>query len=112
MRDQLFATQMTQRVLQLHQLDKQIMLRIKSRWRDRRLEVEAQPLLDSESLQLRAALCQIHEQHQVENQWRRQDRVATQEVHFDLHRIAQPPEDINVVPTFFVIATRRIVIDL
>ncbi len=41
MRDQLFAFQVPQRVLQLHQLDEQIVLRIQARCRHRRFEVEA-----------------------------------------------------------------------
>ena len=58
-----------------------------------------------------AALRQIEEQHQIEHDRRRQNRVAAQEIDLDLHRIAQPSEDIDVVPTFFVIAARRVIVD-
>ena len=40
MRDHLFAAKVAERVLQLHQLDEQIVLRIQARRRLRRLEVE------------------------------------------------------------------------
>src|SRR5206468_9455756 len=76
MRDQLFTLQVTQRVLQLHQLNEQIMLRVEPRRMHRRLEEEAQPLLDADPAQLTRALRQVHEQHQIEHDWRRQDRIA------------------------------------
>src|SRR6185295_3143663 len=47
MRDQLLALQIPQRVLQLHQLDEQIMLRVETRRVDRALEIERQPFLDA-----------------------------------------------------------------
>ena len=53
----------------------------------------------------------IDQQHQVEHNRRRQNRVAAQEVDFDLHRIAQPSEDIDVVPTLFVITAWRIIVN-
>src|SRR6185436_8307011 len=102
---------MAQRVLQLHQLNKQIMLGIKSGSAHGRLKVEAQPLLDSQSAQLLAALRQVEKQHQIKHQGRGQNRVAAQEINLDLHGIAQPSEDIDVVPALFVIATRRVIID-
>ena len=57
------------------------------------------------------ALRQIHEQHQVQHQRRRQNRIAAQEIDLDLHRVAQPPEDVDVVPAFFGVAARRIILD-
>src|SRR5215468_5228803 len=111
MRDERLTPQVTQRVLQLHQLNEQIVLRIQPRSRHGRLQVEAQPLLYAQPPQLVTALCQIEEQHQVKDDWRRQDRIAAQKIHLDLHGIAQPPEDVDVVPALFVIAARRIVVD-
>src|ERR1700675_4247471 len=111
MRNQLFALQVPQRVLQLDELDEQIMLRIQARRRHRRLEVEAQPFLNPEAAQLRSALREVEEEHQVEHDRRRENRVAAQEVHLDLHRISEPSEDIDVVPTFFVITTRRVIVN-
>src|SRR5208282_1139964 len=103
--------QMPQSVLHLHQLDEQIVFRIQS-WRGHgRLEVEAEPFLNSQAAQFRRALREVHEEHQVEHDGRGQNRVAAQEVHLDLHGIAEPSEDINVVPTFFVIATGRVIVD-
>jgi len=45
--DQVLASQPAQRILQLHQLDEQIVLGIELRRAHRRLEIEAQPLLDA-----------------------------------------------------------------
>lgn len=47
MGDQIFATEISQSVLQLHQLDKDIMLGIKAGRGLRRLEIEGQPFLDT-----------------------------------------------------------------
>src|SRR5689334_8149505 len=105
------APQMPQGVLELHRLDKQIVLRIESRNGHGRFEIEAQPLLNAQAFQLFAALGQIKEEHQVKHDWSSQDRVTAQEIYFDLHRITQPAENINVVPALFVVATRRVVID-
>src|SRR5258708_3077834 len=111
MRNQLFALQVPQRVLQLYELDEQIVLWIQSRRRHRRLEVEAQPFLNPETAQLWRALREIEEEHEVEYDRRRQNRVAAEEVHLDLHRIAEPSEDIDVVPTLLIIAARRVIVD-
>src|SRR5215469_10360694 len=59
--DQLLTLQVAQSVLQLHQLDEQIVLGIESRRSHRRLQIEAQPLLDAESLEFPAALGQVKE---------------------------------------------------
>src|ERR1022692_3917828 len=101
-RDHLFALEMAQRVLQLHGLDEQVMLGIQSGRRHRRFEVEAQPLLDADTAQLRRTLCQVEEEHQIEHDGRSQDGIAAQEIDLDLHRIAEPSEDIDAVPTLFV----------
>ena len=84
------------------------MLGIEPRRGHRRFEVEAQPLLDA----LHAgALGEVEKQHQVEYERRGEDRIAAQEIDLDLHRIAEPAEDIDVVPAFFLVSARRIVID-
>jgi len=57
------------------------------------------------------ALRQVGEQDEVECERRREDRVATEEVDLDLHRIPEPAEDVDVVPTFFVVSARRVVVD-
>src|SRR6266436_2817235 len=67
MRNQLFALQVPEGVLQLHQLDEQIVFGVESRCRHWRLEVEAQPLLNANTVQLRGAFCQIEEQNKVED---------------------------------------------
>ena len=37
--------------------------------------------------------------------------VAAQEIDLDLHGVAEPSEDVDVVPTLFVISARRVVVD-
>src|SRR5665213_497534 len=75
-RDQILAHDVAQRVLQLHRLDKQIVLRINARRGIRRLEVEAEPLLNAEPAQAWRACSEIHEEAEIEGQRSRQDRVA------------------------------------
>src|SRR6185437_5780442 len=108
---QFLALQVAQRVLQLHRLNEQVVLRVESRHRHRRLEVETQPLLNSDTPQLRRTLCQIEEQDQVEHDRRCQNRVTAEEIDFNLHGVAEPAEDVDVVPTLFVITARRVVVN-
>src|SRR5690242_10264416 len=75
------------------------------------LEVEAQPFLDAESLQFRSALRQVEEQHKVEHDGCGQNRVAAQEIDLYLHRIPKPAEDVDIIPTFFVITARRVIVN-
>src|SRR2546430_4361659 len=99
---------MTQRVLQLHQLDKNVVFRIKTGSGHRRLKIKRQPFLHA----LHAgALGQIQKQGQIQNYRRRQNRITAKKVDLDLHRITQPPENIDIVPALFVVTTRRVVID-
>ena len=81
---------------------------IQARRRLRALEVEGEPLLDAAHA---GPLRQVEEQRQVEHQRRGQDRVAAEEIDLDLHRVAQPPEDVDVVPAFLVVAAGRVVVD-
>src|SRR5437762_12015549 len=92
-------------------MNEQVMLGIELRRRHWRFEVKAQPLLNAEPSQVGAALREVEEQYEIEHNGRRQDGIAAEEVNLDLHRIAEPAEDIDVVPTFFVVAARRIVIN-
>src|SRR4029453_17646016 len=89
-------------------LNEKVVLRIQP-WRvHRALEVEGQPLLDAgHSCTLR----QIEKQGGIQHDRGREDAVAAQEVHLQLHRISKPTEDVNVVPPLFVFAARRVVID-
>ena len=108
MGDLVFAHQPAQRVLQLGLLDEQVVLGVEAGRVLRALEVERQPFLHA--LQPRP-LGQVHEQRQVEHQRRRQDRVPAEEVDLQLHRVVQPPEDVDVVPPLLVVAPRRIIVD-
>ena len=72
------------------------------------LEEEAQEALSA------VASCtvgEVHEQAQVKTQRCCEDRVAAQEVDLDLHGIAHPAKDVDVVPTLFVVVAGRIVVD-
>src|SRR5215469_15220149 len=75
------------------------------------LEVEAQPFLDSNFLAPPRTLGKVEKQDKVEHDGCGQDRVAAEEVDFDLHGIAEPSKNVDVVPAFFIIATRRVVVN-
>ncbi len=47
----------------------------------------------------------------VERERRGKDGVAAEEVDLELHRVAEPTEDVDVVPTLFVVAARWVVVD-
>src|SRR5256885_17165521 len=76
-----------------------------------RLKVKAYPFLDANVLQFGSSLRQVEEQDQIENDRRRQNRVTAEKIDLDLHGIAEPAEDIDIVPTFFVITAWRIIIN-
>jgi hypothetical protein len=97
-------------VLQLHGLDKEIVLGVNLRRVVRVLEVEAEPFLNTETLQAAGAGGEVHEKNQVERKRRSKDRIATEEVNLELHGISQPAEDVDIVPTLFVITTRRVIV--
>ena len=54
---------------------------------------------------------QIAKQAEVKTQRGSEDRVAAQEIDLDLHGIAHPSEDVDVVPTFFVVVAWGIIVD-
>src|ERR1700730_4896534 len=87
------------------------MLWVQSRSGHGRLEVQAEPLLDAQAAQRGTPLRQIEEQYEVEHDGRSENRVATQKVDFDLHGIAEPSEDVDVVPAFFVVTAGRVIVD-
>src|SRR5437588_4428267 len=99
---------MAQGVLELHQLDEDVVFGIETGRGHRRLEVEREPLLHAAHA---GALRQIEKEREVEHDGRSENGVATEEVNLDLHRIAEPTEDVYVVPTLCVVAARRIVVD-
>src|SRR6185437_4113419 len=106
--NQLLALHPAQSILQFHELDEDVVLGIESLSRHRRLEIERKPLLNASHSR---ALRQIHEQHQIQNERRREYGVAAQKIDLDLHRIAKPPENVDVIPTLLRIATGRVVVD-
>src|SRR6266481_6800305 len=111
MGDQLFAAQVAQRIFELHQLDKQVMFRIQPRNRHRRLEIKAEPFLNSQVFQFFAALGQIEEEYKIEHNGGGEDGIPAEKIDLDLHRVAKPAEDIDVVPTLFVITAWRVIVN-
>jgi len=72
------------------------------------LEEEAQEALCA----IAAGACgEVAEEHEVKAEGSCENRVAAEEVNLNLHGIAHPAEDIDVVPAFLVIVARRIVVD-
>src|SRR6185437_12996783 len=110
-RNEVFAHNVAQRVLELHRLDKEVVLGIDALGRIRRLEVEAQPLLDAEASQTWRACGKVHEEAEIERQRSCEDRVTAEEINLELHGITQPAEDIDIVPTLFVITAWGVIVD-
>src|SRR5690349_25044023 len=54
---------------------------------------------------------EVGEEGEVEHDRRGKDRIAAEEVDLDLHRITHPSDDVDVVPAFFVVAARGVVVD-
>src|SRR5438046_8268223 len=84
------------------------MLRVQSRRGHRRLEIKAEPLLNAAHSR---ALRQVEEQHEIKHDRGGQNGIAAEEVHLDLHRIAEPSKNVDAIPALFVVTARRVVID-
>src|SRR5579872_6050542 len=108
MGNELFAPEIPQGVLQFHELNEEIVLRVETRRVHRTLEIEGQPLLDTAH---GGTAGKVEKQGHVEHDGRREDAVATEKVDLQLHRITKPSDQIDVVPPLLVVAPRRIVID-
>jgi len=67
--------------------------------------------LDALALEILRAPGEIQEEDQVQNKGRSEDGVATQEVELDLHRITEPPEEVDIVPALLVVTPRRIIVN-
>src|SRR4029077_11532685 len=106
--DEVFAHHPAESVFELHELDEEVVLGIKLGSAHGRLEVETEPFLDAAHA---GAVGEIEKENKVEDNGRGEDGVAAEKVHFDLHGVAEPTEDVDVVPAFFVIAARRVIVD-
>src|SRR5258708_37293683 len=95
--DQLLTAEVPQSVFELHQLDEQVVFGIESRGGHRRFQVEAQPFLDAQSAQLVTALGKIEKEYQVKHDGGGKNGIPAEKIHFDLHGIAQPTKNIDVV---------------
>ena len=72
------------------------------------LQVEGKPLLHT---RLAGPVGQVQEEREVQDDRCGQNRVTAQEVHLDLHRVAHPSEDVDVVPPLLVVAAGWVVVD-
>src|SRR5579872_3211564 len=108
MGNDVFPHHPAQRVLQLHQLNEQIVFWIKVLRSHGALEIKAQPLLRTVHV---GPLREVEEEGQIEHDGRRQDRIAAKEVDLELHRVAEPAEEVDVVPALLRVAARRVVVD-
>src|SRR6266446_3783800 len=91
-----------------HELDENVVLWIQARNRLWRFIVEGQPFLHALHA---SALCKIEKQREIQNNRRRQNRIAAKEVDLDLHWITEPAENIDIVPAFLIVAARRVVVN-
>src|SRR5829696_9085116 len=108
MRDHFLAHHEPKRVLKLCLLNENVMFGIQARRRLRRFEIKREPLLYSFHA---GAMREIEKQREVEAKRRSEDRITTKEIDLDLHLVPEPSEDIDVVPAFLVVTSRRIVVD-
>src|SRR6266496_3833260 len=95
-------------VSELQVLDEEIVLGLQIRPRHRGLEVEGEPLLDAGEAR---APREVEKERQIESHRRRENRVAAEEVDLDLHGLAEPAEDVDVVPPLLGVSPRRVVLD-
>ena len=70
----------------------------------RSLEEEAQEALYAVAS---GTSSEVAQQCEVEQQRSSEDRVAAEEVNLDLHRVAHPSEDVDVVPSLLVVVAMR-----
>src|SRR5687768_1654293 len=108
MGDQLLTLEVAERILQLHQLDEEIVFRIEAGGVNRTLEVERQPLLNPVHA---GPLGKVHEQRHVEHDWRGKDAVAAEKIDLQLHLVAEPADQVDVIPALLVVAARRVIVD-
>src|SRR5438874_10486613 len=87
------------------------MLGIEARHGHRRLEVKAQPFLNTYATQLRGAFRQIEEEYEIQHNRRCENRITAEEIHLDLHGIAEPSKDVDIVPALFVVTARRVIVN-
>ena len=104
------ATHFAQSVLEHYILLEQVVNRyfVLSIVVHRALEEEAQEALSTPTA---GASSEVAKQYEVETQRSGEDRVAAQEVDLDLHWVAHPTEDVDVVPSFLVVVAWWVVVD-
>ena len=104
----LFSHEIALGILQFHQLNEKIMLRIEVGGALGALEIEGEPLLNPIH---RSPLGQVCEKHQIQYDGCGQNAVSAKKIYFDLHGIPKPAIDINAVPTLFIVTPRGIIVD-
>ena len=71
-------------------------------------EEEGHPFLNTVES---GALSEVEGERDIESDGCGEDGVAAEEIDFDLHGVPEPSEDIDVIPSFFGVAARRIIFD-
>src|SRR4051812_19307237 len=87
---ELFTLEISQRVLEFHELDEQVVLGIETRGMNRTLEVEREPFLDAMHP---GTFGEIEKQRDVQHDRRRQNAVAAEKIDLELHRVAEPTDE-------------------
>ena len=107
---ELFAHDVAKCVFKFHGLDEEVVFGIDAGGRVRVLEVEAEPFLDAQAFETRGTGGEVHEEAEVEGEGGGKDGVAAEEVDLELHGVAEPAEDVNVVPAFLVVAAWGVIV--
>src|SRR5258706_1104983 len=102
MGDQVLSSQVPQSVLEFHQLNEQVMLRVQAGGMHWTLKVKAQPFLDATHA---TSLCKVEKENKIQDDGGSKNAVTAQEVDLDLHGITQPSINVDVVPSFFIVTS-------
>ncbi len=111
MGDEVFAHDVAEGVFELDGLDEEVVFGVETGGAVGSLEVEGEPLLDAEAAQAGRAGGEVEEEAEVEGEGGGEDGVAAEEVDLELHGVAEPAEDVDVVPALLVVAARWVVVD-
>src|ERR1051326_1576173 len=84
------------------------MLRVQPGGAHGTLEIKTQPFLNTAHS---AALGKVQEQYKVQDNRSGKNAVAAEKIDLDLHGITEPAVDVDIIPSFFIIATGRVVMD-
>ena len=106
--DEFFSHDVAESVFEFGFLDEEIVLGVEPFSDLGAFEEEGHPFLYAVEAR---ALGEIEGQSDIERDRGGEDGVAAEEIDLDLHGVAQPTEDVDVVPSFFRVAARGIIFD-